>query len=133
MNSMINPPAWFVLTRDCLGPFGVAPVTTAVISWMFVDPLGIRGQVAHPSVGMVIFYGVTTLVNLPVGTQFNDRAIKLMETPQFRGPASYRMNPDFASYLNSACSGRPRANWRDARKHRLLEEVSAPLPSPVAI
>lgn len=121
---MIKPPAWFVLTRDSLGPFGVAPVTTAVISWMFVDPPGIRGQVAHPYVGMVIFCGVTTLVNLPVGTQFNDRAIKLMETPQFRGQASY---------LNSACSGRPRANWRDARKHSLLEDVSAPLPSPVAI
>lgn len=130
---MIKPPPWFVLTRDCLGPFGVAPVTTAVISWMFVHPLGIRGQGDHPYVGMVIFCGVTTLVNFPGGTPFNDRATKLMETPQLRGQASYRMNPDFASYLDSACSGRLRANWRDAQKHRLLEVVSAPSLSPVAI
>ena len=122
-----------MLTRDCLGPFGVAAVTTAVISWMFVDPLGIRGQVDHPYVGMVIFCGVTTLVNLPRGTPFNDRAIKLVEAPQLRGQGSYRMNPDSASYLNSACSGRLRATWRDARKHKLLEEVSASSPSPVAI
>ena len=133
MNFMIKPLPWLVLTRDCLGPFGVAPVTTAVISWMFVHPLGIRGQVDHPYVGMGIFCGVATLVNLPVGTQFNASDIKLMETPQFRGQAFYRMNPDFASYLNSVCSGRQRANWWDARKHKLLGEVSAPLPSRVAI
>lgn len=66
MNSMIKPGPWFVLTRDCLGPFGVAPLTTAVISRMFVHPLGIRGQVDHPYVGMVIFCGVTTRVTLAV-------------------------------------------------------------------
>jgi hypothetical protein len=75
------------------------------------------------------FCGVTTLVNVPVGTHFNDRAIKLMETPQFRGQACYSLNPEFAPYLNSACSGRQRADSREARKHKLLKEVSTPRPS----
>jgi hypothetical protein len=128
---MIKPPP-FVLTRNCLGRVGVALVTTAIISWRFVHP-GNRGQLDHPHAGMVLFGGVTTPVNADRGTQFNERTIKLTATPQFHGQACYRTNPDFASYLNRACSGLQRADWRDARKHVLLEEVSAPLASPVAI
>lgn len=55
MNSTIKWPSWFVLTRHWLSLVGVALVTTAVISWVFVLPLRIRGHVDNPYVGIVIF------------------------------------------------------------------------------
>ena len=107
---MIKPPPWFVLTRDWLGPVGVALVTTAVISRMFVDPLRIGGQ------GSIVLR----------------RHDSCKETLEFRGQACYRLNPEFAWYSNSAYSGRQSADSREAR-HKLLKEVSTPLPSPGAI
>ena len=44
MNSTIKWPSWFVLTRHWLSLVGVALVTAAVISWLFVLPLRIRGH-----------------------------------------------------------------------------------------
>lgn len=72
------------------------------------------------------FFGVSTLVSVVIA------ATKHLETPRFRGQACLGINPEFASYLNSACSRRQRADWRDARKYKLLAEIT-PLPSPVAI
>src|ERR1700758_649940 len=147
MNSTIKWPSWFVLTRHWLSLVGVALVATAVISWLFVLPLSIRGHVENPYVGIVIFlilpaifftglllipvgvylskrqirgglaeetfdrktalrriawfFGVTTLLNILIGTQFTYRAVKHMETPQFCGATCHTMNPELAAYQNS--------------------------------
>jgi hypothetical protein len=45
----------FVLTRHWLSLVGVALVTTAVVSWLFVLPLQIRGHVDNPYIGIVVF------------------------------------------------------------------------------
>ena len=122
-------------------------VTTAVISWLFVLPLHVRGHVDNPYVGIVVFlilpalffagllliplgiyagkrrirqglevpafdrkaalyrlawfFGITTLLNVLIGTQFTYRAVKHMETPQFCGQSCHTMNPEFAAYSNS--------------------------------
>lgn len=147
MNSSGKWPSWFVLTRHWLSLAGIALVTTAVISWLFVLPLQIRGQVDNPYVGIVFFFvlpaiffiglslipigvylakgrirhglseavydrkaalsrvawffGVTTALNVLIGTQFTYRAVKHMDTPQFCGQSCHSMNPEFAAYLNS--------------------------------
>ena len=140
MNSTIKWPSWFVLTGYWLGLVGVSLVTTAVISWLFVLPPRIQGHVdrlafdrkaaLHP---LAWFFGVTTLLNALIGTKFTHRAVKHRETPQFRGESCHSRNPEFAYYLNSQCWGRQRTDSRDAAKHKLLEEASTPLPSPVAL
>jgi nitrate/TMAO reductase-like tetraheme cytochrome c subunit len=147
MNSSTKWPFWFVLTRHWLSLAGTALVTTAVISWLFVLPLQVRGHVDHPYVGIVVFlilpalfftgllliplgiyagkrqirkglegpafdrkaalhrlawfFGITTLLNVIIGTQFTYRAVKHMETPQFCGQSCHSMNPEFAAHLNS--------------------------------
>ncbi|HSZ63568.1 MAG TPA: NapC/NirT family cytochrome c [Terriglobales bacterium] len=47
------------------------------------------------------FFGVTTLLNVLIGTQFSYRAVKYMETPQFCGASCHTMNPELAAYENS--------------------------------
>jgi len=47
------------------------------------------------------FLGITTLLNLIIGTQFTYRAVTYMGTPQFCGQACHSMDPEFAAYLNS--------------------------------
>ena len=56
MNAANGRPAWFVLTRHWLSLLGVALVTTAGISWLFVLPLQIRGHVANPYIGIIVFW-----------------------------------------------------------------------------
>jgi nitrate/TMAO reductase-like tetraheme cytochrome c subunit len=140
-------PFWFVLTRHWLSLAGAALVTTAVISWLFVFPLQVRGHANNPYVGIVIFlilpalfftgllviplgiyagkrqirqgmegpafdrktalhrlvwfFGITSLLNVLIGTQFTYRAVKHMETPQFCGQSCHPMNPEFAAHLNA--------------------------------
>ena len=48
-----------------------------------------------------IFLGVTTLLNVLIGTQVTYRAVKHMETPQFCGATCHTMAPEFAAYRNS--------------------------------
>jgi nitrate/TMAO reductase-like tetraheme cytochrome c subunit len=47
------------------------------------------------------FFGITTLANLLIGTQFTYRAVEHMETPQFCGQSCHSMSPEFAAYQNS--------------------------------
>ena len=47
------------------------------------------------------FFGVTTLVNIFVGTQVTYRAVGYMETPQFCGASCHTMHPELAAYRNS--------------------------------
>ena len=147
MGATSERPAWFVLTRHWLSLLGVALLATAVISWLFVLPQQIRGHVANPYVGIVVFlvlpaifftglalvpigvylskrqirrglseeafdrktalrriawfFGVTTLLNILIGTQVSYRAVEYMETPQFCGASCHTMNPELAAYQNS--------------------------------
>src|SRR5262245_22033542 len=55
MNGTTERPAWFLLTRHWLSLAGIALLATAIISWLFVLPLQIRGHVDNPYVGIVIF------------------------------------------------------------------------------
>ena len=55
MNATNGRPALFVLTRHWLSLLGVALVTTAGISWLFVLPLQIRGHASNPYIGIVVF------------------------------------------------------------------------------
>lgn len=45
--------------------------------------------------------GVTTLLNVLVGTQLTYRAVKHMETQQFCGATCHSMRPEFTAYQNS--------------------------------
>src|SRR6185312_15655684 len=147
MNATTERPAWFVLTRHWVSLVGVALVTTAVISWLFVLPLHIRGHADNPYVGIIVFlilpvilftglalipigiylskrrirqgladpgfdrraalqrlawfFGITTLVNVLIGTQVTYRAVEHMETPQFCGATCHAHLPEFAAYQNS--------------------------------
>lgn len=47
------------------------------------------------------FFGITTLANVLIGTQFTYRAVEHMETPQFCGATCHTMRPEFAAYQNS--------------------------------
>jgi hypothetical protein len=55
MNDAGKRPVWFLLTQHWLSLVGVALVTTAGISWLFVLPLQIRGHVDNPYVGIIVF------------------------------------------------------------------------------
>jgi hypothetical protein len=47
------------------------------------------------------FFGITTLLNILIGTQVTYRAVEHMETPQFCGGTCHTMRPEFAAYQNS--------------------------------
>ena len=147
MNTTNNRPAWSLLTLHWLSLAGSAIVTTAVLSFLFVLPLQMRGHVDNPYIGIIIFlilpvlffaglllipigiylgkrrlkeglvphefdrkatirrllwfFGITTLLNVMIGTQLTYRAVEHMETPQFCGQACHSMSPEFAAYQNS--------------------------------
>ena len=47
------------------------------------------------------FFGVTTILNILIGTQFTYRAVEHPDTPQFCGQSWHSMSPEFAAYQNS--------------------------------
>ena len=47
------------------------------------------------------FFGITTILNVIIGTQFTYRAVKHMETPQFCGQSCHVMTPEFVAHQNS--------------------------------
>ena len=47
------------------------------------------------------FFGITTALNILIGTQVTYRAVKHMETPQFCGGTCHSMSPELAAYQNS--------------------------------
>jgi nitrate/TMAO reductase-like tetraheme cytochrome c subunit len=47
------------------------------------------------------FFGVTTGLNILIGTQVTYRAVKHMETPQFCGGTCHSMSPELAAFRNS--------------------------------
>lgn len=167
----------------------MALLATAVISWLFVLPLQIRGHVDNPYIGILAFlilpliffsglalvpigvflskrrirqglaaaeydrkqalqrlawfFGVTTLLNILVGTQITYRAVEHMETPQFCGGTCHTMAPEFAAYKNSPhsrvecveCHVVPgAAGWMASKKagtRQLVETVLHTSPKPI--
>ena len=81
MDMRASRPAWFVLTRHWLSLAGVALVTTAGISWLFVLPLSLRGHVNNPYLGIVFFLILpviffTGLLLIPIGIYLAKRRIR---------------------------------------------------------
>jgi uncharacterized protein YneF (UPF0154 family) len=178
-----------VLTQHWLSLVGVALLATAVISWLVVLPLQVRGHVDNPYVGIVIFVilpviffaglalipigiylskrrirkglaeapvdrktmvrrlawflGITTFLNIVIGTQVTYRAVHHMETPQFCGATCHTMAPEFAAYQNSPhsrvecveCHVAPgAAGWISSKTsglRQLVETVLHTYPKPI--
>ena len=81
MNATNNQPAWFILTRHWLSLAGVALVTTAGISWLFVLPQQIRGHVSNPYIGIIVFLILPIvfflgLALIPIGVYLSKRQIR---------------------------------------------------------
>lgn len=92
---------------------------------------------------MAWFFGLTTLLNIVIGTQVTYRAVKHMETPQFCGATCHSMNPELAAYQNSPhsriecveCHVAPGAGgWIDSKAsgiRQLAETVLNTYPRPI--
>ena len=142
-------PILVLLTSHWVSMLGVALVTTAGFSWLFVLPIELRGHTSNPYIGIVvfilipiifvvglilialgmflarrrirsaeeelliagnrrayirklaIFFVVTTVANIIIGTQGTYRAVEHMETPQFCGQSCHVMKPEFVAHQNS--------------------------------
>jgi len=142
-------PILVLLFSHWVSMLGVALVTTAGFSWLFVLPIQLRGHASNPYIGIVvfivipvififglilialgvflarrriesaeqallvgadrraftrrlaIFFAVTSVVNIIIGTQGTYRAVEHMETPQFCGQSCHVMKPEFAAHQNS--------------------------------
>jgi len=89
------------------------------------------------------FFGITTLLNLLIGTQVTYRAMNFMETPQFCGSSCHIMKPQFTAYQNSPhsrvecveCHVAPgAAGWVSSKANgarQLIETVLGTAPRPV--
>jgi NapC/NirT cytochrome c family, N-terminal region len=81
VNTVPKRPFWFLLTHHWLSLVGVALVTTAGISWLFVLPMQIRGHVSNPYVGIIVFLILpiiffTGLALIPIGIYLSKREIR---------------------------------------------------------
>ena len=142
-------PILVLLTSNWVSMLGVALVTTAGFSWVFVLPIEFQGHTSSPYIGivvfilipiifvlglvlialgvflarrriaraehdlflasdrriyirkLVIFFAVTTGLNILIGTQGTYRAVEHMETPQFCGQSCHVMKPEFTAHQNS--------------------------------
>jgi hypothetical protein len=92
---------------------------------------------------LLLFLGVTTLLNILIGTQFTYRAVSYMETPQFCGGSCHTMLPEMTAYQNSPhsrvecveCHVAPGAKgWvssKAAGVRQLVETVFKTEPKPI--
>ena len=76
-----KPAGWFVLTQHWLSLVGLALIATAVISWLFVLPLQLRGHVDNPYIGIIVFLILpvvffTGLLLVPIGVYLSKRQIQ---------------------------------------------------------
>src|SRR6516225_4206155 len=189
MSATSEKPVWLMLTQHWLSLVGGALLATALISWLFVLPLQIRGHVANPYVGIVVFlvlpaifftglilvpigiylskrqireglaevvvdrrkalqrlawfFGITTFLNVLIGTQITYRAVEHMETPQFCGASCHAMRPEFAAFPHSPhsslecvqCHVSPgAAGWfasKAAGTRQLFEQIADSYAKPV--
>jgi hypothetical protein len=172
MNDDRKHPVIELLASNWVTMLGVALVTTAGFSWLFVLPIQLRGHVSNPYIGILvfvfipvifvlglvliatgiflarkhimrdhkeltpderrayikrfaIFFAVTTVLNLIIGTQGTYRAVEHMETVQFCGQTCHVMKPEFVAHQNSphtrvecvGCHVSPGVNgWVESKK-----------------
>jgi hypothetical protein len=81
MESRNSRPVWLLLTRHWLSLAGVALVTTAGLSWLFVLPLQIRGHAGNPYIGIVVFLILPIvffagLALIPIGVYLGKRRLR---------------------------------------------------------
>lgn len=81
MSAPSDKPTWFLLTQHWLSLLGGALLATAVISWLFVLPLQIRGHVSNPYVGIIVFLVLPAvfflgLILVPIGIYLRKRQIR---------------------------------------------------------
>ena len=89
-------PAWFLLTQHWLSLLGTALVATALISWLFVLPLQIRGHASNPYIGIIVFLILPIvffagLALVPVGVYLSKRQIREgLAHPEFNRKVALR-------------------------------------------
>lgn len=81
MNVTNARPTWFLLTQHWLSLLGVALLGTALISWLFVLPLQIRGHASNPYIGIIVFLILPVIFFLglalvPIGVYLSKRQIR---------------------------------------------------------
>lgn len=142
-------PVLALLTSHWVSMVGVALVTTAGFSWLFVLPTQLQGHASNPYIGILvfifipivfilglilipvgivlgrrrirllgramweaperrsyikkfaIFFGITSAINILIGTQGTYRAVQHMDTVQFCGQSCHVMKPEFTAHQNS--------------------------------
>lgn len=72
MSAVTKRPILLLLTSHWVSMLGVALVTLAGISWIFVLPLNVRGHVENPYIGLLVFIAIpvifcTGLALIPLG------------------------------------------------------------------
>jgi len=81
MHSHNNRPVWVLLAQHWLSLTGAALVVTALVSWLFVLPLHIRGHADNPYVGILAFLVIPIvffagLALIPLGIFLGRRSIQ---------------------------------------------------------
>jgi hypothetical protein len=140
-------PVLVMVMSHWLSMLGLFLIGTALITWLFVLPLHVRGRVPNPYIGIVVFVivpvvflaglvtvplgiylarrrvrehlaaaivdrglalrrllvflGVTALINVLVGTQVTYRAVEQMESVQFCGQTCHVMTPQWKAHMVS--------------------------------
>ena len=129
---------------------GLALVAVGV----YLSKREIRAGLAAPSFDrkaalrrIVLFLGITTAINVLLGTQLTYRAVEYMETTNFCGSSCHTMKPEMSAYANSPhfrvecvdCHVAPgAAGWVSSKVNgtrQLIQTVfnSAPRPIPSAL
>ena len=81
MSVASNRPSWFLLTQHWLSLLGLGLLATALISWLFVLPLQIRGHASNPYIGIVAFLILPLiffagLILVPIGIYISKHRIR---------------------------------------------------------
>jgi nitrate/TMAO reductase-like tetraheme cytochrome c subunit len=96
METSSSRPAWLLITSHWLSLSGVALVTTAGLSWLFVLPLQIRGHASNPYIGIIVFLILpivffTGLILIPIGVYLGKRRLRQeMDAATFDRKAALR-------------------------------------------
>jgi hypothetical protein len=81
MSVASKKPVWFLLTQHWVSLLGLALLATALISWLFVLPLQVRGHASNPYLGIIVFLILPIIFFLglalvPIGIYLGKRRIR---------------------------------------------------------
>lgn len=89
MNVSAPKPVWFLLTQHWVSLVGGGMLATAVISWLFIVPLQLRGHASHPYLGIIVFLVLPLiffagLILVPIGVYLAKHQIRQgFDSPEF--------------------------------------------------